>query len=173
MNSDANSLPTARQMEETFTAGLKQMMGGFAWASPLGLAAMPPGFPKMDGSTFEHSDTRLSFNAAQLQTIQQRYVADASVLWNQSVQAGAAVPTEISVAVDRRFAAQAWNDNPVARFSAASYLLNARTLMSMAEAVEGDEKTKSRLRFAVEQWMAASAPSNFMALNVDAQKKAI
>src|SRR6185436_3956397 len=31
----------------------------------------------------------------------------------------------------------------------------------------------ARLRFAVEQWMAASAPSNFLALNVDAQKKAI
>jgi polyhydroxyalkanoate synthase len=173
MNSDANSLPTARQVQETFNAGLKQMMGGLAWASPLGLAAMPPGFPVLNGSASGAAHPALSFNAAQLQTIQQRYVADAAALWNQSVQAGASPPGEIPLASDRRFAAQAWNDSPVARFSAASYLLNARTLMSMAEAVEGDEKTRSRLRFAIEQWMAASAPSNFMALNVEAQKKAL
>ena len=63
--------------------------------------------------------------------------------------------------------------NPVAAFSAAVYLLNARTLLGLAEAAETDAKTKARLRFAVEQWMAASAPSNFMALNAEAQKKAI
>jgi polyhydroxyalkanoate synthase len=43
----------------------------------------------------------------------------------------------------------------------------------LAEAAEADPKTKARLRFAVEQWMAASAPSNFMWLNAEAQKKAI
>jgi polyhydroxyalkanoate synthase len=53
------------------------------------------------------------------------------------------------------------------------YLLNARTLMSMADAVEGDAKTKARVRFAVQQWIDASAPSNFLAFNAEAQKKAI
>jgi len=43
----------------------------------------------------------------------------------------------------------------------------------MAEAVEGDPKTRARVRFAVEQWMAASAPSNYLAFNADAQRKAI
>jgi polyhydroxyalkanoate synthase len=61
----------------------------------------------------------------------------------------------------------------VAAFSAAAYLLNARTLMGLADAVEADAKTKARIRFAVEQWMAASSPSNFLALNAEAQKKAI
>ncbi|MBL4785119.1 MAG: hypothetical protein JKY49_06795, partial [Cohaesibacteraceae bacterium] len=55
----------------------------------------------------------------------------------------------------------------------AVYLLNARTLLGLAEAADADAKTKARLRFAVEQWMAASAPSNFMALNAEAQQKAI
>ena len=45
--------------------------------------------------------------------------------------------------------------------------------MGLVEAAEADEKTKARLRFAVEQWLAASAPSNFMALNAEAQHKAI
>jgi polyhydroxyalkanoate synthase len=59
----------------------------------------------------------------------------------------------------------------LAAFTAAAYLLNARTLMGLADAVEADAKTKARIRFAVEQWMAAAAPSNFLALNAEAQKK--
>jgi polyhydroxyalkanoate synthase len=43
----------------------------------------------------------------------------------------------------------------------------------MAEAVEADAKTRTRVRFAVEQWIGASAPSNFFAFNAEAQKKAL
>jgi polyhydroxyalkanoate synthase len=43
----------------------------------------------------------------------------------------------------------------------------------MVDAAQTDAKTQSRLRFAVEQWMAAAAPSNFLVLNAEAQKKAI
>jgi polyhydroxyalkanoate synthase len=167
MNSDANWLQAAQQMQETFTAGLQQMMTNFGGASS------PAGFPQMDLSAFGKSPPAMHFDPARLQAIQQQYVADASAIWNQGVEAGASIPKELSTAADRRFSAEAWNDNPVAHFSAASYLLNARTLMSMAEAVEGDAKTRARVRFAVEQWMAASAPSNFMALNADALKKAV
>ena len=167
MNSDPNLQQLAQQMQETFTAGLQQMMGSFSGASG------PPGFPRMDTSSLSSPAPAISFNANRLQEIQRQYVADASAIWNQGIEADATLPKELSTASDRRFAAEAWNHNPVAKFSAASHLLNSRTLMSMAEAVEGDEKTKSRVRFAVEQWMAASAPSNFMALNADAQKKAI
>jgi polyhydroxyalkanoate synthase len=45
--------------------------------------------------------------------------------------------------------------------------------MEMVEAVQGDEKMRARLRFAVEQWIDASAPSNYLALNPEAQKKAL
>ncbi|RZI97675.1 MAG: class I poly(R)-hydroxyalkanoic acid synthase, partial [Haliea sp.] len=112
----------------------------------------------------------LQFDAAALQAVQQNYLKDSADLWNQGLQASA---NAAGVPGDRRFSASAWQENPVARFSAASYLLNARTLMGLADAVKGDEKTRSRLRFAVEQWMAAAAPSNFLALNAEAQKKAI
>jgi polyhydroxyalkanoate synthase len=43
----------------------------------------------------------------------------------------------------------------------------------MADAVETDAKTRARIQFAVEQLTAAAAPSNFMATNAEAQKKAI
>jgi len=45
--------------------------------------------------------------------------------------------------------------------------------MAMVDAVQADEKTRARIRFSVEQFLAASAPSNFLAFNVEAQKKAL
>ena len=109
---------------------------------------------------------KISFSQDKLKELQQQYLNEATALWNQSLQGKAP-------AGDKRFAGDAWSHNPVASFSAAAYLLNARTLMGLADSVEADAKTKARIRFAVEQWMAASAPSNFLALNADAQQKAI
>ncbi|MEY3872212.1 MAG: hypothetical protein RLZZ296_1207, partial [Pseudomonadota bacterium] len=112
----------------------------------------------------------LQFDPAKLLEIQQAYIKEASTLWNKGLSPEAGPAT---ASADRRFAAEAWHSNPLAHFSASSYMLNSQALMGMAEAVEGDEKTKARVRFAVEQWLAAAAPSNFLALNADAQKKAI
>ena len=122
--------------------------------------------PNVAGMAQLPSAPKVQFSPERLQELQQQYLKDAADLWNQSIKGAPTVK-------DRRFSAEAWGSNPVAAFSAASYLLNARTLMGLAEAVEGDAKTKNRIRFAVEQWMAASAPSNFLAMNADAQKKAI
>ena len=169
MNSDANWTKAVQQMQETFSASLQQAMGAFGETSPAGGQTGPAGFPRLDFSKFAPSQPQITFDAAQLQKLQESYLADATALWNLTMQPGAA-PKAMA---DKRFSADAWNDNPVAKFSAANYLLNARTLMGMAEAVEGDAKTKARVRFAVEQWMAASAPSNFLGLNAEAQKKAI
>jgi polyhydroxyalkanoate synthase subunit PhaC len=74
---------------------------------------------------------------------------------------------------DKRFAAQAWAENPVAAMAAQTYLLNARTLMQMADAVQGDAKTRARIRFAVQQWVDAASPANCLALNADALAKAV
>lgn len=108
---------------------------------------------------------KFSISPDKLQAIQQAYVAQASELWRQGLTAR---PDG-----DKRFASEAWGSNPLAAFSAAVYLLNGRTMLSMAESIDADEKTKARLRFAVEQWMAASSPSNSLAFNAEAQKKAI
>lgn len=165
MDSDANRAQAARQMQETFAAGLQQAMGAMASGIPPGF-----GFPNgMSGANGAQGQPLLQFDPAKLQELQQRYIADASALWNQGLQDGA----DSLVASDRRFANEAWKANPVSKFSASTYLLNARTLMELADAVQADAKTRARVRFAVEQWMAATAPSNFLALNAEAQKKAI
>ena len=109
----------------------------------------------------------LQIPAEKLQQVQQQYLEEAKALWNQSLQASTLA------ASDKRFSGEGWQSNPVAAFSAATYLLNARTLMELAESVQADEKTRNRVRFGVEQWLAAMAPSNYLAFNAEAQKKAI
>jgi polyhydroxyalkanoate synthase len=166
MNSDANRAQAARQMQETFAAGLQQALGAMAGGG------MPAGFGPangVNGVNGVQAQPLLQFDPAKLQELQQRYIADASALWNQGLQEGA----DTLVAADRRFSNEAWKANPVSKFSASTYLLNARTLMELADAVQADAKTRARVRFAVEQWMAATAPSNFLALNAEAQQKAI
>ena len=124
-----------------------------------GMGALGQGAPSLDLP-------KLTFPPEKLLELQQNYVREARELWNQTLQSSPSLK-------DRRFKSEAWASNPMAAFTAAVYLLNARTLMSMAETAEGDEKNRQRVRFAVEQWVAAASPSNFLAFNADAQQKAI
>ncbi len=103
----------------------------------------------------------LAFDAAKLESIQQEFVAQASELWNQSLNANLKIK-------DRRFSGEAWSAQPASQFGAALYMLSSRTLLNLTDALEIDHKTKSRIKFAVEQFVAASAPSNFLATNVEA-----
>ena len=149
---------TAEQLQQ-------QMVNGWAGAMQALQGFMPPvqaGMP----SAPDLAAPKASFSASKLQQVQQQYLQEAAQLWSQAL--GSQPQWR-----DKRFADAAWTSNPMAAFTAASYLLNSRALTGLADAVEADEKTRARVRFAVEQWLAASAPSNFLALNAEAQKKAI
>ncbi len=114
----------------------------------------------------------LSLAPQALQQVQAEYLQGVSQIWNQSLQkltTGDAAEPKIG---DRRFGTE-WAANPASAYAAQMYLLNARALLQMAENVQGDEKTRARIRFAVQQWIDASAPSNFLAFNPDALKKAV
>jgi polyhydroxyalkanoate synthase len=149
----APSMPDWSQVAEQFKSQL-----GDHWTQALA------SFQKLDLGA--QGVQPLQFSSAKLAELQKSYVEEAAKLWNQSLQANPNLK-------DRRFAGEAWSQNPVAAYTAAAYLLNARTLMGLADAVDADAKTRARIQFAVEQWVAASAPSNFLAFNAEAQKKAI
>ena len=107
--------------------------------------------------------------------LQTDYVKQASELWNQTLsraQPDGKQPASAPIA-DKRFAAPEWAANPATAYTAQMYLLNARTLMQLADSIEGDAKTRARVRFGVQQWIDAMSPANFMALNPEAQKKAL
>jgi polyhydroxyalkanoate synthase subunit PhaC len=154
MNSDSPWAESAQQFQQIFGQSWAQALQSFQkldLGKQASATAMPPA---------------VQFSPAKLQALQQQYIKEAQELWTQGLQGAPQVK-------DKRFSGEGWSRNPVAAFSAAAYLLNARTLMGLADAVEADEKTKARIRFGVEQWMAAMAPSNFLAFNAEAQKKAI
>ena len=65
---------------------------------------------------------------------------------------------------DRRFAGKAWHSS-WSKVIAATYLLNSKHLMSLAKAVETDEKSKQKILFTTEQMIDAFSPSNFIATN--------
>ena len=155
MNSQGNWAEAAQTLQQDL---------GQSWSRVIqSLPSFDAVLPKGTGAA---GVPQLGFAPDKLQALQQAYFKEAGELWNQGLAGRPAV-------ADKRFAGDAWSANPVASFAASVYLLNARTLMGLAEAAQTDEKTRGRLRFAVEQWMAASAPSNFLALNAEAQKRAI
>ena len=116
----------------------------------------------------------LSLPPQAMSSVQSDYLQQATKLWNESLQAVSGQGgAKVTPPADRRFAGKDWADNPAAAYTAQMYLLNARTMMQMAEQIQGDEKTKARVRFAVQQWVDAVSPSNFLALNPEAQRKAL
>ena len=121
----------------------------------------------------------LNLPVTALTEVQGEYLKQATDLWNESLlrlqapdRAKPAKSAKGPIS-DRRFAAQDWEANASAAYLAQMYLLNARTMMTLAEQVEGDEKTRQRVRFAVQQWIEAASPSNYLALNPEAQRKAL
>ena len=125
-------------------------------------AAMPamPAMPQIPGAAIAPE---------RLQQLQGDYSRDVIDLLKQA----SAQSIDPAALKDRRFSTTAWQSTPAYAFTAAWYLLNARYLQELADAVEADPKTRERIRFTVQQWTAAASPSNFLAFNPEAQQTLI
>ncbi|VVO08016.1 class I poly(R)-hydroxyalkanoic acid synthase [Pseudomonas fluorescens] len=74
---------------------------------------------------------------------------------------------------DRRFASGNWSE-PFFGSLAAFYLLNSSFMLKLLEKLLiNDQKPRQRLRYLVEQAIAASAPSNFLTSNPDALERIV
>lgn len=71
---------------------------------------------------------------------------------------------------DRRFSEDAWAENQQLHLLAHLYLLSSETVEKMTQQLNLPSKMQNRLQFAVDQWLAAVAPSNFFNLNAEALK---
>lgn len=99
--------------------------------------------------------------------LQNDYMQQLTALWQEML--GSKMPA----VADKRFSAPEWQSNPLHAFNAAAYLLNARFLMSMAEAVEATPRAKQKIRFAIQQMVDAMSPANFLVSNPEALQKII
>ena len=102
--------------------------------------------------------------AAQLQN---DYAQQFMTLWQQMLN------SQVPPLTDKRFADPAWQSSTMHAFNAAAYLLNAKFLAAMADAVQMPPKAKQKVRFAVEQMVNAMSPANFLFSNPEAQQKLI
>ncbi|VVO36508.1 class I poly(R)-hydroxyalkanoic acid synthase [Pseudomonas fluorescens] len=74
---------------------------------------------------------------------------------------------------DRRFSSGNWSE-PFFGSLAAFYLLNSSFMLKLLEKLQiNDHKPRQRLRYLVEQAIAASAPSNFLTSNPDALQRVV
>jgi polyhydroxyalkanoate synthase len=102
-----------------------------------------------------------------VEQLKNEYLEQFGALW-QEVLSGKAPSLS-----DRRFSSAAWQSNPVTAFNAASYLLNAKFLTAMADAIDASPHQKQKIRFAVQQIVDAMSPANFLATNPEAQQKLV
>jgi polyhydroxyalkanoate synthase len=127
---------------------------------------MMPEMDAMPGAALL-KDAGASIRPEVLERLRNDYVSEFGALW-QSFMSGKAPELK-----DRRFSSEAWQGNPVSAFNAASYLLNAKFMVAMAEAVDAAPHQKQKIRFAVQQVVDAMSPANFLATNPEAQQKLI
>ena len=111
----------------------------------------------------------VNVDPARVAAIQTRLAKEYVELWTGLLN-GSVQSLEVK---DRRFASESWRENRFSTYTAALYLLNARALLELVEAVQADAKTKQKIRFAVQQWVDAAAPSNIWALNPEAMQTAM
>lgn len=107
----------------------------------------------------------VTLDPAVVNQLQSDYVQQFTALWKDLLA------MKTPPIADKRFKAPAWQSNSLYAFNAAAYLLNARFLMSMADAAQAPPKVKQKIKFAVQQSIDAMSPSNFLVTNPEAQKK--
>jgi len=142
-------------------AWLSQLSDPKAWQSMMNV--MQPGMPGLAA----HHAVHAMVPPEKLTQLQTAYMDEMSRLWTGLMM------QHIPDVKDRRFSSPAWKSSPHHAFTAAAYLVNAKFMNALADAVEVDEKIRKKIRFAVQQGVDAMSPSNFLATNPEAQQKII
>ncbi|WP_211451190.1 class I poly(R)-hydroxyalkanoic acid synthase [Collimonas antrihumi] len=154
----------SQQFSQAFNPQFLQQLSHIADPNMfLGLNPSAPG----NGGAAGLGDLGISLDPAVLEKLQAEYTQQMSALWQDMLAA------RIPAIADRRFSAAAWHGNPVYAFNAAAYLLNARFLNAMVDALDAPPKIKRKIGFTVQQMIDAMAPSNFLATNPVAQQKIV
>ncbi|WP_084544938.1 class I poly(R)-hydroxyalkanoic acid synthase [Derxia gummosa] len=133
----------------------------------LGTAGKPGGQAAQDWLAKLIEPTKLA-------TIQADYVRELGELMQSGfAQQKTEADAKVKSIGDRRFQAPEWQDGGMFEFLSRVYMLNARVLTRLAEAVEAEPRVKRRITFAVGQWIDAMSPANFLVTNPEAQRKLV
>ncbi len=177
--SPASKAPARRSLRDDSAAGNREEAGAASAAKPGARAGSRTGakaVPNPAGATTavdnavktaraglsDLTNHAWTFDPTAVQKLQSDYLERMKALIDAGPQAAA--PR------DRRFQSEAWHEG-LFGWNAALYELNAEFMSRLADTFEGDAKSRDRLRFATQQWIDATAPTNFLVSNPEAQKK--
>jgi polyhydroxyalkanoate synthase len=107
---------------------------------------------------------------SELAVVQQNYLHEMGALWMNSVIGSTPVQ---AAKRDRRFASEEWKKSPYHEFLKQSYLVNARYVSDLIERASVDDRTRARMRFFARQILDALSPSNYLATNPQAIRRAM
>jgi len=115
----------------------------------------------------------LASDPSKLAALNSRHSERHLALWNAMTQGETSVLGPPANPGDRRFSSAEWGSSPFFDYLRRSYLINARYLVDVVEALEVDVRTRDRLRFVTRQFVDAMSPANFAATNPDAIRLAV
>jgi polyhydroxyalkanoate synthase len=115
-------------------------------------------------------------NAPRVTELQAEYQHGLARLWSATLARQAGKPAEPVITPDRedrRFAGAEWRDSAYHDYLKQHYLLGARLIDEVVEAVELEPSAKRRLRFYAHQFVDMMCPANFAATNPEVVKAAL
>src|SRR5438067_269316 len=136
--------------------------------------------PFMEGESVDSRGTAAPMEgmmaaSRQMASLHQQYLKQIADFW--APMAGLAAPQNVATAPakddDRRFAAQAWRDDPRFDVVKRTYLGYSDFLQSAVDSSPLDEKAKGQLRHSMRQFIDAMSPSNFLWTNPEAIQLAV
>ena len=124
------------------------------------------------------SDPMAAFMAASQQIVglQQDYWKQVAGFWSGMPGAatwGSAADASGSAESDKRFADEAWRNDPRFDMVKRNYLAYSSFLQAAVEAMPLDEKAKAKLRYDMGQFIDAMSPANFLVTNPEAMQLAV
>jgi polyhydroxyalkanoate synthase subunit PhaC len=128
--------------------------------------------------TVDASDPMAAFAAAsqQIAGLQRNYWKQVAGLWSGMpgvANWGSGADASGSGESDRRFANEAWRNDPRFDMVKRNYLAYSSFLQAAVDAMPLDEKTKAKLRYDMGQFIDAMSPANFLMTNPEAMQLAV
>ena len=126
----------------------------------------------------EKSDPMAPFMVAsqQIVELQQDYWKQVAGFWSGMpgvANWGSGADASGAGASDKRFANEAWRNDPRFDMVKRNYLAYSGFLQAAVEAMPQDEKTKAKLRYDMGQFIDAMSPANFLMTNPEAMQLAV
>ena len=122
-------------------------------------------------SPFDPMSVFIAFTQ-QMAQMQQQFVDQMTGFWSGASGEFTAPPTAAKDG-DKRFAAEAWRNDPCFDLLRRTYLGYSEYLQGAVESVPLDDKTKAQMRYGMRQLIDAMSPSNFLITNPEAMQVAI